>query len=400
MLVPGCTSNTSGNSDSIISSEAFEDTDEEMPANMESTGISMRRIDEKTPEIVGKYDITLMSSVIGAYLCQAVMLNALFASIAMISQKIQEILGIDTGALLLGRLAGIITVTLGGCTAYKASEFLLRMLLVRLMAMGIIKRGNELLEVLRDRNNYSVSAPLAAISYIGNSLGKQRAFRYGLNKIALLLAPVSTDIAVKRDVLGTKHTRATVLPTRAHSPTIKELTIISLYCLTAFSLLGGRPHSFTPSDIVHPGAFAVPKLSLLADGYNYADKKQKSIIQQIGHTYGCHTCGYISKSEKYIADHQPPSGVVKRKLNRRVIKFLLDNHIIPLSLIRPNQYFYPHCSNCSALQAKAVRYNRKKVVTHYGVFRPYYLCASSYLIGRSMLDTKWNKFRRRGISGC
>ncbi|ORM39610.1 uncharacterized protein BXIN_0248 [Babesia sp. Xinjiang] len=297
-------------------------------------------------------DVPLISSVIGAYVCQAIVVNAIFVALALLSQRLQETLDIDTASLIMGQMAGLVTVTAGGYTAYKLSEYLLERFLVR----GTISCGKNLLAVLLSRSKRSISMPLGAIAAISNATRKLDIYRRMSKALTPLMPSGNPTNEAKRAVIGLDGAKAS--PSQMLTGRRKEAIVIAFYCFATFMLLGGRLQSFTPSNIAHPGAFAVPSASLLAEGYNYANKRQKQIIQEIGKLYGCHTCGRSSGSGKYIADHQPPSGVVKRRLQRSSIKFLLDNHIIPLSLVRPRQYFYPQCPECSAEQAKAVHANR------------------------------------------
>ncbi|CDR94787.1 hypothetical protein BBBOND_0110840 [Babesia bigemina] len=355
----------------------------EQPGSLEDRGIT------DAPVTFRQADLPMLSSLIGrctactrytrtaAYGGQAIALNAIFTALALLAQRLQELLDIDTGALLLGRLTGLLTVTIGGYAAYKLSEQLLELTLAALSSGSASRTCKEILAHLRRRASRSITAPLGAIAAVGHAAQTCTVVRSAAKGLAPRLTPLA---AAMRDVSGVRYARAAVPSWLSYSDTsVKEAAVIAAYCISTFLLLGGSLHSFTPSNVTHPGAFAVPSTSLSAEGYTYANRRQKRVIQQLGRTYGCHSCGRSSASGQYIADHQPPSGVIKRRLRRPVVKLLVDHHIVPLSLVRPRQYFYPQCPACSAEQSNAVRTNRKKVVTHYGVFRPYYLCASGYL---------------------
>ncbi|GBE60065.1 hypothetical protein, conserved [Babesia ovata] len=377
-----------GGSHSVVTEDAIGCTEEPTSAGCGPGSVAAQASLEdygitKDPAAFRRTDLPTLSSLIAAYGCQAIALNAVFIALALLSQRLQELLDIDTAALFLGRLTGLLTVTIGGYAAYKLSEQLLETALSALSSGSASRRCKEILTHLRERANRSITAPLGAITAVGNAARTCTVIRHAAKGLAPLMPRVSPLATVMRDISGIKYTGATVPSWLSCSDTsVKEAAVIAAYCISTFFLLGGSLHSFTPSDVTHPGAFAVPSTSLLAEGYTYANRRQKRVIQELGRAYGCHTCGRSSASGQYIADHQPPSGVVKRRLRRPLVKFLVDHHIVPLSLVRPRQYFYPQCPACSAEQSNAVRTNRKKVVTHYGVFRPYYLCASGYLVGR------------------
>ncbi|KAG6439911.1 putative integral membrane protein [Babesia bovis T2Bo] len=366
----------------------------ETPKSVHNKGLQLYRITNMPNEfgvskiwdrLRSKYDIRHISSLLGTYTVQAVAVNVIFVAIALLSQRLQEAFDIDTSSILLGHVSGFITVTAGGVIAYKLSESVMGTFLPHTL-------GKDEAQSLLQRTNKSISIPLAVIAAIGTALKWCNKLK-SANFTPLMILPTPQS-EVKLSVMGRSYGRVDVkLPILR--PFSKESVIISLYCLSTFFLLGGRLHSFTPSNIAHPGAFAVSNSLLLADGYNYANVAQKRLINQIGKTYGCHTCGRSSTTGKYIADHQPPSGVIKRKLKKPHIKFLLDYHLIPITWVKSKQYFYSHCPNCSAEQGRAIQANREKVVTHYGVFRPYYLCASGYLLARAVLDTRWQRSRAR-----
>ena len=60
--------------------------------------------------------------------------------------------------------------------------------------------------------------------------------------------------------------------------------------LIAFKGLGGRFWSVSPSSFTHLGSFARRMRSLPATDA-YATKAQRKVINELGKTFGCHTCG-------------------------------------------------------------------------------------------------------------
>ncbi|XP_953694.1 uncharacterized protein TA16210 [Theileria annulata] len=364
----------------LVTSQCYEDSqnmnnqivDSNQPLRENS---NLPQITNNIPHI----DFKLCSYVFGTYLCQALFLNGLFFLLTNLSQKMQKELGIDTASILSGRMSGIVTVTVGSYVSYKLSEFLLDVILslfkahgVAIKLKGIINPCNTKLACIR--------VPLLVF---------YKCSKYLHNQIPLTMG--SLDIYVKNKILKRdkeadevdENVKILVKSKReTKKKLIREFAVISTYSLATFALLGGKLHSFTPSELSHPGAYSVPKLSLEADGYSYATKSQRNIIQILGKKYGCHTCGLISDSERYIADHQPPSGVIKRRLKGKYISFLLRNYIIPIQLVKPKQHFYPQCNKCSLKQSKAVANNKRVSITHYGRLRNYHLCPTAFFVSR------------------
>ncbi|UKK00812.2 hypothetical protein MACK_000886 [Theileria orientalis] len=330
--------------------------------------------------------------ILGTYCCQALFINALFLILSNIAQWIQKEFNVDTSSFFSAKFYGLLTVTFGSYISYKVSELLVDAFLK-------VFKDSFLAGRMREVMNPSKSS-LACINV--PILLLYRCSKYLHNQLPLNLG--SLDIHIKNQLLGSddakddvnEDVRISVKSPRPNRGRFKrELAVISGYGLGTFLLLGGSLHSFTPSELSHPGAYAMPKLSLKADGYGYANSFQKRIIQTIGKKYGCHTCGMISDKEKYIADHQPPSGVVKRKLSGKYISFLLRHRLIPIHLVKPEQHFYPQCNKCSIKQAAAVSKNRRESVTHFGRFRTYHLCPTTFFVSRVIFDTKWSKLNRK-----
>ena len=78
--------------------------------------------------------------------------------------------------------------------------------------------------------------------------------------------------------------------------------------------------------------------------FHKATKIQRKFIIKIAKTTGCHICG-TRKTAKWIADHQPPSGLLKKFLTT---KTPLKKHIFC-------QRLYPQCIYCSNIQSQAIR---------------------------------------------
>ena len=69
--------------------------------------------------------------------------------------------------------------------------------------------------------------------------------------------------------------------------------ISCLLGLVTFSALGGRYWGIAPSSITNLGSFA--RFSIPAKEA-YATPKQRTMIEQMGRRYGCHTCKFVFKS--------------------------------------------------------------------------------------------------------
>ncbi|EKX74347.1 conserved hypothetical protein [Theileria equi strain WA] len=276
----------------------------------------------------------------GTYLSQGLLINILFLIIANISQMLQNQLEIDTSNLLHGKFSGILTVSIGSFLSYRISELIFQYVMKRYNNDSSLKRLYEVI-VPNKACLYCVQLPVNIVNRLTSFLQSENK----LKQEAVENIVDSENTRVKSEKL--QSTKRQLLK--------REIAVISAYSLATFLLLGGN-------EITHPGAYAMPKLSLEANGYKYATKAQKRTIQKVGKTYGCHTCGYISQIERYIADHQPPSGVVKQRLKGKYISFLLKHNLVPLSLVKPKQHFYPQCIKCSQIQSRIVR--KRQFVTH------------------------------------
>lgn len=116
--------------------------------------------------------------------------------------------------------------------------------------------------------------------------------------------------------------------------------------LLAFKGLGGRFWSIAPSNITNLGSFARTIFSIPATE-KYATPSQRKVIEKLGRTIGCHTCGSRKiftrgpNGVKFIADHMPPQAVVKQ-MNARWYRRWFG--------LKVKQRFYPQCFTCSNLQ--------------------------------------------------
>lgn len=122
-------------------------------------------------------------------------------------------------------------------------------------------------------------------------------------------------------------------------PEILASTVASAF---VFRALGGRFSSVLPSHLLKPGAFArewIPARSSLAS------ERERHIIQQLGRSHGCHSCGKRSVKQ-FNADHQPPN-----KINNSENVSSGSNGVL--------QRLYPQCKNCSGLQGSLISRNSK-----------------------------------------
>lgn len=133
---------------------------------------------------------------------------------------------------------------------------------------------------------------------------------------------------------------------------------VCAFGLLAFKGLGGRFWSIAPSNITNLGSFARTVFSIPATE-KYATSSQRKVIERLGRTIGCHTCGsrmIFHKSPngvKFIADHMPPQAVVKQ-MNARWYRRLFG--------IKVKQRFYPQCITCSNLQGGLLSKATQKIL--------------------------------------
>lgn len=119
--------------------------------------------------------------------------------------------------------------------------------------------------------------------------------------------------------------------------------------VVSYMLLSGSVATFRrigPSNYTRLGSFSRKSLPATE---RYATPNQRTILEQWGHDFGCHTCGSRQRQHqhlavKFVGDHMPPKSVAKRWndhwLRRRLFLFK-----------RPVQFrFYPQCVSCSNRQ--------------------------------------------------
>ena len=138
-------------------------------------------------------------------------------------------------------------------------------------------------------------------------------------------------------------------------PEILASTVASAFVFRAF---GGRFSSVLPSHLLKPGAFArewIPARSALAS------EKERHIIQQLGRSHGCHSCGKRSVKQ-FNADHLPPN-----KISNSENASNGSNGVL--------QRLYPQCKNCSGMQGSLIARNSKvqALRTHPFSLRAYHL---------------------------
>lgn len=129
----------------------------------------------------------------------------------------------------------------------------------------------------------------------------------------------------------------------------ETLFLVAGTSVSVFVLLRGKFSSVLPSDVLTPGAFG--KVNLPASE-NYATTSKRLQLQVIGKKNGCHSCGSRHIQGEFIADHQPPLAIVKRKTSKtkhllyRILKFFRKK-----TKYHPvQQKFYPQCNSCSNVQ--------------------------------------------------
>ena len=113
--------------------------------------------------------------------------------------------------------------------------------------------------------------------------------------------------------------------------------------LLAFQIFGGRFWGISPSSYTHIGSFARQGIPATE---RYANAAQRKKIEQLGRTFGCHTCGSNQRfswlsSFHFVGDHQPPKAVANQ-INARWYNQLLGRSV-PFK-------FYPQCRACSNKQ--------------------------------------------------
>ncbi len=146
--------------------------------------------------------------------------------------------------------------------------------------------------------------------------------------------------------------------------TVNELLTSTVTGVVLFRAFGGRFSSVLPSHLNAPGSFArhwIPAYSV-----QYANNIQKSIIQEIGKKYGCHSCG-TKRIKQYYADHQPPNKLIKSHLESLGKTSEQNGDFM--------QQFYPHCPSCSILQGHSLSIDSKisPIITHTTTLRPYHV---------------------------
>mmetsp|Transcript_43866 Transcript_43866/g.99158 ORF Transcript_43866/g.99158 Transcript_43866/m.99158 type:complete len:328 (+) Transcript_43866:107-1090(+) len=135
-------------------------------------------------------------------------------------------------------------------------------------------------------------------------------------------------------------------------------TAVVLSGLLLFGALGGRRLSLTPSNVRSIGAFARQEGSFPAT-MAYASAAQRKFVAEMGHRFGCHTCGTRQslRVAGWVADHQPARKYA-REANMNLWRRLTGRKI--------KQRFFPHCKACSIVQSAAVRSRSSPaVVTHH-----------------------------------
>ena len=156
--------------------------------------------------------------------------------------------------------------------------------------------------------------------------------------------------------------------------TIKQVVI----SIGIFALLENKMFkTAVPSTLLDVGVYGTNRGSIFATSAT-ASGTERLKIQSLGKLFGCHHCGnrQMLSRKTFIADHMPPTKIVKEK-NKLWWRKMLKKVGILRDL---TQRLYPQCQKCFSLQGSAVRTNTHELVYH---FRPriFHLApALSYLL--------------------
>mmetsp|Transcript_1585 Transcript_1585/g.2620 ORF Transcript_1585/g.2620 Transcript_1585/m.2620 type:complete len:283 (+) Transcript_1585:70-918(+) len=143
--------------------------------------------------------------------------------------------------------------------------------------------------------------------------------------------------------------------------------------LSFFLALEGRlGRTSFPSNSISLGAYAQQFRVLsrsVASNSKAATELQRAKIQLLGKRFGCHQCG-TKWSNKFIADHMPPTKFVEQA-NKRLWR--------KISGIKMTQRLWPQCERCFSVQGSAVSKVRKVLIYHHQ-FRVYHLSPGIALV--------------------
>ncbi|XP_071508791.1 uncharacterized protein [Diadema antillarum] len=161
---------------------------------------------------------------------------------------------------------------------------------------------------------------------------------------------------------------------------LADIACYGLGSAALFKLFKGHFYQVLPSTVLQPGAFARQGIPA---SKHYASFGKKAQLAAIGSQYGCHTCGKRWTTKMFIADHQPPLALSKRRGKLQAM----------VKILRPKQpeyKFYPQCISCSRIQqgylsaravqqigdlapGKRVKVVNNHIVTHATSLRLYHL---------------------------
>jgi len=187
-----------------------------------------------------------------------------------------------------------------------------------------------------------VTEQAAILSYQLKKDPRKRNFGYIQRRISNKIAESSSDFIKTSSNLVEGKRRQFKLP-------MHEVRVC-LIGLLAFKSLGGRFWAISPSSFTHLGSFARWSIPCTE---NYANPKQRTMIEKMGRKWGCHTCGshmYFSsaksgttgKTYRFVGDHMPPKSVAKH---------MNDMWLRKVGLLPKVQFrFYPQCVTCSNSQ--------------------------------------------------
>jgi len=171
---------------------------------------------------------------------------------------------------------------------------------------------------------------------------RKRSFRYVQKKIRKQFLETSSNVVESSSQLRGGNNQKFRLP-------MHEIRVC-LLGLLAFKGLGGRFWAISPSSYTHLGSFSRWSIPCTE---NYANAKERIMIEQMGRKWGCHTCGSrmffssakspsTGKTYRFVGDHMPPKSVAEHMNNR----WFRRKGLWPKVRFR----FYPQCAPCSNVQ--------------------------------------------------
>ncbi|KAL3790821.1 hypothetical protein HJC23_004722 [Cyclotella cryptica] len=272
-------------------------------------------------------------------------------SIKQSLQKIFPDLGVDNKSLdhPSGKNYNIAAKFLTGTLAFYTTSFFSQLLQYKVFKMSTGTRP-AVLPIMMGGATVMVGSAVGHLSGVGVQACWNRE---GVNDVGRLRMGIE---AMRKSVVGMKYIfeREDTL-TRAEKRERREVWfhfagVCILGLLTYKTILRSHFTSLSPSSYTARGSFA--RIGIPApSNFNYATSSQRSQLERIGRTWGCHTCGSrmffsnLSKRDwnkpRFHGDHIPPVSVAKQ-LNERWYRKKFGWKV--------SQKFYPQCRDCSNKQ--------------------------------------------------